>query len=282
MHGVFGFARKLLAHHQMHDPRPVDVGDRAFGDHLAVAHDRHRVANGEDLVEHVADVDDADPARLERADGGVELDDLRGGKPAGRLVHEDHPRIERERLHDLDLLLLDGRQTADRGVEVEIDAVPLEQRERLAPLAPRVDEAEAARRLPAEKDVVEHRHGGREIGVLVDAGDAAADHLLGIAERRRFAGDFDRAVRRRDGAGQDLDQRRLARAVGADQRAHLARHDRQVGVAQRDEIAVDLGEADAADEGRLGHVSRPRQGSRSAGAAASAPAAGRSRRPQAE
>ena len=36
----------------------------------------------------------------------MELDDLRRGKPGRRLVHEDHPRVERERLHDLDLLLL--------------------------------------------------------------------------------------------------------------------------------------------------------------------------------
>ena len=210
----------------MHDPRPVDVSDRAFGDHPAVAHNRHRIANGEDLVEHVADINDADPARLERADGGVELDHLRRGKPGRRLVHEDHPRVERERLHDLDLLLLDGRQAADRGVKVEIDAVPREQRERLAPLAPLVDEAEAARRLPSQKNVVEHRHGGREIGVLVDTRDATPDHFLGIAQRRRFAGDFDRAVRRRDRAGKDLDQRRLARAIGSDQRARFARHDR--------------------------------------------------------
>ena len=93
--------------------------------------------------------------------------------------------------------------------------------------------------------------------MLVDAGDAAADHLLRIAERRGLAGDLDRAARRRDGAGEDLDQRRLAGAVGADQRAHLAGHDGEVGVAQRDEVAVDLGQPDAADEGRVGHVRRP-------------------------
>ena len=204
----------------------------------------HRVADGEDLVENVADVDDADPARLERPNGRVELGDLRGGEPAGRLVHEDHPRVERERLHDLDLLLLDRRQAADRRVEVEIDAVAFEEGESLPALAGAVDEAEAARRLPAEKDVVEHRHRRREIGVLVDAGDSAPDHFLGIAERRRFARDFDSAARRRDGAGENLDERRLARAVGADQPARLARRDRQIRFSQRDEMAIDLGQAD--------------------------------------
>ena len=193
MHGLLGFAGQLLAHHEMHDPRPVDFGDRAFGDHPAVAHDRHRVADGEDLIEHMADIDDADSPRLQHANGGVKLDDLGGGEPGGRLVHEDDARVERERLHDLDLLLLDGGQVADRRVEVEVDAVPLEESERLPALAPHVDEAEAPRRLPSEEDVVEHRHGRRQIGVLIDAGDAASDHLLRVAERRPLAGDFHRA-----------------------------------------------------------------------------------------
>ena len=114
--------------HQLDHRWPVDVRHLALMHDAPIPHDRQRVADSEYLVEDVADVDDADTPILESADRLVETRDVSGREPAGRLVHEQHPGIERQRLGDLDFLLLDGRQRTDLRIEIEVDAVAIEQR----------------------------------------------------------------------------------------------------------------------------------------------------------
>ena len=62
----------LLAEHEADEVNLFEPGERARGDELAVAQNGHAVADGIQLVEAVADVDDADALRLQTPDHVVE------------------------------------------------------------------------------------------------------------------------------------------------------------------------------------------------------------------
>ena len=82
-------------------------------DERAVLEDRDAIAQVEDLLQPVRDVDHGDAAGGEPADDRVEQLDLAVAEGGGRLVHRDDPSIERERLDDLDDLLLGDRERTD-------------------------------------------------------------------------------------------------------------------------------------------------------------------------
>ena len=75
-----------------------------------------RSATPLDLVQPVRDEDDADAVGLERRDDVEQLVGLGERQARGRLVEDDQPRLDRQRLGDLDHLLLGQRQAGDRRV----------------------------------------------------------------------------------------------------------------------------------------------------------------------
>src|SRR5262249_51174284 len=77
--------------------------------------------------------------------------------------------------------------------------------------------------LVAEEDVLVRLHGRDEVELLVDRRDAAAEGVDGVAEGEGLAEQLDAALVRGDQAGHDLDERRLAGAVLAEQAVDLAR-----------------------------------------------------------
>ena len=99
------------------------------------------------------------------------------GQARGRLVDDDEPRLERQRLGDLDQLLLRQRQRGDRRVGAKIGAEPVEKR--LAPASSglrSISWSEPAReRLAADEDVGGDVEIVEEVEFLVDEGDAARD-----------------------------------------------------------------------------------------------------------
>src|SRR5438045_9318389 len=113
--------------------------------------------------------------------------------------------------------------------------------------------------------------------MLINTGDAVLDHRLGIAKRHGPPRYLNTAMSGSDGARQNLDQGRLACAIGPDQGAHFAGHDSEIGITQGREVAINLGEPRAADEGRRIHVSPFPPDWLRAGAAALLPGPGHSR-----
>ena len=99
--------------------------------------------------------------------------------------------------------------------------------------------ARAARwQVCAHLEVLEHAHALEHLPSFRDVRDAEAGTL-----GRRYSqqiGSFinDAPGQRLHGAGDRLEQRRLARAVGSDDRDELARADRQRDVVQRSRTAV--------------------------------------------
>ena len=96
-----------------------------------------------------------------------------------------------------------------------------------------VDDRPGDQRLAAEKDVVGRRQFGNEIEFLMDDRDARPLGVLNAGELRRRAVEPNDAVVLDVHAGEDLHQGRLAGAVLADQRVHLAGPEIEIDVAER-------------------------------------------------
>ena len=210
-------------HHADHGVVP-DLAARQLAHDRAVAQHHDAVGALLDLVQAVRDEDHRHAAGLELGDHLQEARRLRGGEARGRLVHDDDARVERQRLDDLDELALRERQLGDRRVRLEVDAEPAQQRRHLGLERRAVDQPQrpAEDRLAADHDVGRDVEIVEEVELLVHEGDArrhgAGDRERGVLD----AVDADRAFARLDDAAQDLHQGRLAGAVLADQRQHLA------------------------------------------------------------
>ena len=73
----------------------------------------------------------------QRPHDGEQALDLGPRERGGRLVHDQHARVEAQRLGDLDDLLVGDREAADGAVGVELDAEAVEQALDLACIARR-------------------------------------------------------------------------------------------------------------------------------------------------
>ena len=227
-------ALDLAADHQLDQlvgrGRRRDPGGRR----AAVAEHRDPVADPADLVEAVGDVDDADALGGEPADDleqGLDLalvEDRRG------LVHDQQADVVGERPGDRDHLLGGRAQGADASARIDRPvAEALEQRRRLV--------GASARGRGTARDAARGRGrcSGRRSG-------PRPGRAPGRSSRRRGRGspagspsgsgsprDEDLARGRLDRAGDALDQRRLAGAVGAEQAVDLALEHLEVDALQR-------------------------------------------------
>ena len=169
-----------------------------------------------------------------------------GGREAGcRLVEQDQPRRAGQRHADLELALLAVREIGDALVGDVRQACAFEQvagghGRRMA--CARAQEAEAAVGDAAhrEEQVVAHREVAKQQRRLVGAPQPFADALVRRQVGDVFAEEMDPPGGGREVAGDGVEQRGLAGAVGAEDRVLLAGGDRQrhvVDGAQRAEGA---------------------------------------------
>jgi hypothetical protein len=171
----------------------------------------------------------------------------------GGLVHDEDLGIEVQRAPDRDGLTLAARQRAHRQVglgEPRVD--PTDDLAGLVRHAMAVERAPAGAQLAAQEQVAGGVDVVGEREVLVDGLDPGALGLARAAERDGLAVHLDRPAVGRVHAGEDLDERRLARAVVSEQShdlagVELARH--AVDRAQCTEVLVHV---DRLDE-RRGH-----------------------------
>ena len=178
-----------------------------------------RVAQAEDLVEAVRDEEDAAALVAQAAGDGEQPLHLDAAEGGGRLVHDQHFGVQRDGLGDLDDLLVGDRQAVGAcGSGSMRHAEPLEQLRGLGVHRAAVDAAEPAVGLAAHEDVLGDRQVREERRLLVDDRDAGV-----LRSRRRlrkstlWPADLEVAGVAAVHAGDDLDQRRLAGAVLADE-----------------------------------------------------------------
>ena len=214
---------------------------RLVDDEPPVAEHEDAVAMRERLLEAVGDEDEADALGCELVRQREEPLAFAGGERGGGLVEDEEARLLGDRLGELDELLLAAPEAAERGARVDVaEADAGEHATGGHVQATEADEAAAVGPVAAEEDVLgdAERAGGGEL--LVDEADAEVLAFAHRGERGGAAVEGDLAGRGREGAGDDVDQRRLAGAVLADEADDLARRDAEVDAVQHGHVAEAL------------------------------------------
>ncbi len=208
----------LAANHQLDDFVARNIRSLVLTNESPVAEDRHLVGDLEQLVHFVGDVDDARALGLERADDPEQVLDLAFRQRRGWLIHDQDVGIVRDGLGDLDHLPVGDREVAHFRFRIEGNVEALEQ----LPCAPShllmAHEAEGVQRLAADPDVLSDGHVIHQVELLMDHGDAVLESIEGRRQLDLLPLQFEGAGIGRVDPGDDLHQRRLARAVLAHER----------------------------------------------------------------
>ena len=215
----------------------------------AVVEHRDPLGDAHDELHVVLDEQDGELQVVAHlADEADELQRFLRVHPRGGLVEEQELGLRRERTGDLEAPLIAVREvpcvvvvTAGEPAVVEQLRCPLMRFALLAPDPPRAQDAPDDPALQAamhpDEDVLERRHLLKEADVLERPADAA----LGGGVWRRTgdvpAVEDDAARGRLVDAGDHVEERRLAGAVGPDQAHDGALRDREVDVVDRDQAA---------------------------------------------
>ena len=216
----------------------------------AVAKHRHASAEFENFIEPMRHIEHRHARSPKVADDAEQPLGLRGGQRGGRLVHHDEPRLAHQRAGDVDEPILRRRQALGVCAKRRPHADPRRDRSDIPGDRPPVDDAEARLFRHAEHDVLEHRHAGDERQLLMDEAHAELVRGMRTVGDDPLAVDENVAVVRLRQAGENPDERRLARAVGANEAVHLAWKDRQRDAAQRLSAAVALADRSYRDKRR--------------------------------
>jgi hypothetical protein len=225
--------------------------------------------------------DDEAHVRRQRAQQRDEFAPFGWRQAGGRLVEQDQPRRAGQRHADLELALLAVREVGHRLVGDVVQPYTLQQvgrGQRRAVRGARAPDAEAALRDTAhgQEEVVPHREFAEQQRGLVGAPQPLADALVGRQRGDVLAEEFDPPGGGREVPGDRIEQRGLARAVGAEDGVFLTGRHRQADVVDRAQRPE--GARDAPQHQRVGR--RERRRSRTRGRRRRAPGARRGRLPR--
>jgi hypothetical protein len=190
----------------------------------------------------VADEQDRDALLLEPPDNLEQSIDLAAGDRRGRLVHDQHARIERQGPDDLDRLTLGDAEQLDRQIDVDRRLQACEQLACM-PAHRRPVDPPSPTRLASDEDVLGNRKVREHGRMLVDHRDTVTLRVARPADRDLLALEQDPAAIGLVDTAQDLDQRALAGAVLAGKRVHAPGMQAKINVAQHLDRAKPLGDA---------------------------------------
>src|SRR3984957_10991242 len=218
----------VAADHQAHQILAPEIRHRpARTGVAAVAQYRHFVANLLHFLELVADEQKARaPVSELPQQAKQDLALLRRQRGRG-LVKKQDARAQRKRLGDLDELHFRDVELRDRGARVEIELENLQPAARLGMHGVVIDRAQESAIEAFEQYVFAHREARNEIALLMDDADAGGDRIPRTLEADGRAVEPQLAIVRMIDASDNLDQRRFAGAVLAEQRVDRAAAHRQ-------------------------------------------------------
>ena len=227
-----------------------DVRGRALGEEAALVEHGDAVGQLEHHPHVVLDQHDRVAAvAVQAADQAGDLVGLLVAHPRGRLVQQQQPRLQRQRHRDLGGALIAVRHLAHQPVGLGGETGQCHDAADLAPHRGRRVLPEpgaqpvAGADLDRDAHVLAHRELGKDLRHLEGAAHAELDALLRRQPRDRPAVEHDLARGGREEAGDQVEERRLARTIGADDGAQFARRDAERYLAHRDQAAECLGDA---------------------------------------
>ena len=242
----------VRAHHQSRQ-RGRGLGLRVdVRDHLAVAQDGGVVTELLHLLEPVRDVEHRAAVAGEPAQRHEELVRLLRGEHRGRLVHDQQPRLLQQATHDLDALALAHREIRDqRG---RLQRQPELRRHPRDALAERPEIEPPGQ---GERDVLGHGERLEQREVLEHHADPEPPGRRRVRDVDRLAAPPELPVGGLERAVDDLDERRLAGAVLAEQRVDLAGRQAQRHPVVRGEVAEALDDVECLEEIPAAGTCRP-------------------------
>lgn len=188
-----------------------------------------------DLVELVADVEDAAPFGGQLPQRFEELADGLGGQHGGGLVQDQQARIREQAADDLHPLALTHGESVHEAAGIHGQAVALGDL-----LDAPGQRLEVERPRQGQGDVLDHREGLEEREVLEHHADAHLPGLGGVLDGDGLAFPADLPRVRVGDAVDELHERRFPGAVLAQDRMDLPGHDREADIVVGDDRRVDL------------------------------------------
>ena len=198
----------------------------------------------------MGDIDDGDALVAQGADDAEQLIGLRLAQRGRRFVEDERGGIAQQRGGDRHLRALGDRKIAHKRIGGEGGGHPVECRLHRPAHRGAVEEAAGGDGLVAEQSIADDIELRDELLVLMDDGDAVRLGVAAVAQPHFAAADEDLAAIGLVDAGKDLDQRRLAGAVLAEQGVDLAGAHREIDTAQRLDAGEALDDGPRLDDGR--------------------------------
>ncbi len=186
-----------------------------------------------DQVHHrlhrVLDDQHGDAVGAELADRAEDAVEIVVTEPGQRLVEQHQPRMRRQGASQLHQAKFARREAAGDRLGPGAEPDPVERGQRHVARGGIVTRAD----IGADDDVFEDAHPGKGAHHLKRAADAAAADMARAQPGDRLAGEFGRAAARREKPVDDVEQRRLAGAVRADDAVEPALGDDEVDLVER-------------------------------------------------
>ena len=113
--------------HLANDPADVDIRHALAAGDAPVAQHGDEIADADQLLQAMRDIDDGDAARLQIADDAKQHFDFGRAQGGGRLVEDQDARVLRHRLGDFDKLLLPDAQILDKRARIDAGLQPVQQ-----------------------------------------------------------------------------------------------------------------------------------------------------------
>ncbi|MPM71272.1 hypothetical protein SDC9_118236 [bioreactor metagenome] len=218
--------------HRFDQLRRGNFGYGIGTDIVRVAEDRHAGREAIHVLQAVRDENNRFSVVTQFFADAVEFFRFAARQRRRRFVHDDDARVHREGFCNLDHLLLRNGQGAHQRLRRKLRIQAFEQCVRaLVHLFP-LDHA-ALDGLVTHKDIFRNAQVRIARHVLIDRGNARALRVQRGFELHLFAVEEHRAVLGMMNARDNLDKRRLARAVFAHQRVNLARLELKIHAVQR-------------------------------------------------
>ena len=223
---------ELTAEHHRDQLQAIETSDRYGVDQSPIAQHRDGVSDLVNLIEEMADEDDAHAARAQLPNHGEQHLHLVGIETGRWLVEHQHLAGDIDGAGDRDHLLDGNREIGERRSDVDLEPVGIEDRPRPAVHLAHVGQAETLG-LPPEEKVFGHREVGQEVDLLIDGADSELLRIDDVAWINGGAFEQDLAFVSTVGARDDLDERRLACAVLAEKSMHFTGLQGEIDILER-------------------------------------------------